>query len=151
MDYTDRADTLGTSEFFKPKTGNYMVTFLGEGKPVTGTFNKGEPNERTVSQLEFRIKIEGQDYTWTVTEAKAFNSLYGQIVLLGRYHGSLEGVAIHMTVQGDGKKRVYMIQEATDLVAKAEEARKSKTKAPKEETPQEGDSSIDNIFKKHEE
>jgi len=145
MDYTDRADNLGTREFFKPKTGNYIVTFLGEGKPTMGTFNKGEPNERTVPQLEFRIKIDGQEYTWTVTEAKAFNSLYGQIILLGRYHGSLEGKTIHMTVQGDGKKRVYMIQEATELVAKAGEDRKNKTEQPKE-TPQEGGSAIDKFF-----
>jgi len=165
MDYGNRADTLGTSDFFKPETGNYILTFLGEGKPRMGTFNKGEPNERTVAQLEFPVKVDNQEYTWTVTEAKAFNSLYGQIMLLGRFHGSLEGKAIHMTVQGDGKKRVYMIQEATDLVKKAEDARKAKLEAQKsqpapepekpadppaekKEAPAEGSSAIDEIFAK---
>ena len=89
-------------------------------------------------------------------------------MLLGRYNGSLEGKAIHMTVQGDGKKRVYMIQEATDLVAKAEEERKAKleaqkatpvpetppaepqaqSKTPEGDPPSEGGSAVDKIFAK---
>jgi hypothetical protein len=131
MDYGNKAEQLGTSDFWRPETGNYVVTFLSEGVERMSTIYKDTPHEKTIPQVEFKIKINGNEYTWSITEAKAHTSLYGQVMLLGRYHGTLEGKAIHLIVQGDGKKRVYMIQEATELVKKAEEERKAKLEAQK--------------------
>ena len=109
------AGDLGTSVFWKPETGVHKVKFLDDGTPkIYKDKNTGEENEQT----NFKALVNGEEKEWTVTKARTVNSLYGQIALIGRYHGSLVGKEITLLVKFDQKnnKREYTVQEALPLI-----------------------------------
>ncbi len=112
-DWNQEAENLGGS-FWKPNSGTHKVKFLDNGTDTIYTNPKG--NE--TPQKEFKIETDGEEKIWTVTKAKTVNSLWGQIVLVGRYHGTLENKEITLLVKYDeaNNKREYTIQEALPLM-----------------------------------
>ena len=125
-DWNKEAEQLGTSHFWKPETGQYRVKFLDEGKPSVYEDRK---SGKIAEQINFRVEVDGQEKEWTVTKARTINSLYGQIALLGRYHGGLTDKTITLLVKFDRKnnKREYTVQEALPLIDEWNKQQEEKT------------------------
>jgi hypothetical protein len=141
-DWNKETEQLGSSNFWKPDTGSHKVLFLDNGRPSQYRDAQG----RVTDQVNFKIEVDEDEKIWTVTKAKTVNSLYGQIALLGRYHGSLEGKTITLLVKFDrpNNKREYTVKEALPLI----EEWNTKSSKNKKESP-DGDSVIDEIFGKY--
>ena len=118
------------------------MQFLDNGNPT----QYRDPQGRVTDQLNFKISVDGEQKLWTMTKAKTVNSLYGQIVLLGNYHGSLEGKEITLLVKFDrqNNKREYTVQEALPLIDEWNTEKKN----GKAKNKDSGDksSSIDEVF-----
>jgi hypothetical protein len=148
-DWNKEAEQLGSSNFWKPQTGQYTVKFLDDGTPST---YEDKNSGRVTEQLNFKVEIDGEEKEWTVTKARTVNSLYGQIALLGRYHGSLVEKTITLLVKFDqqNNKREYTVQEALDLITEYNQQRepKKQAKTKKEEPtgPPSVSSRLDRIF-----
>ena len=114
-----------------------------------GTSSKYEDKNsgRITEQLNFKVEVEGKEKVWTVTKARTVNSLYGQIALLGSYHGNLAGNEFTLLVKYDrpNNKREYTVQEALPFI---EEWNKQGQKTEiKEEEPQASpQTSLDEIY-----
>ena len=138
-DWKKEAELLGSTNFWKPQTGQYSVKFLNDGTPST---YEDKNSGKVTEQLNFKIEIEDEKKEWTMTKARTVNSLYGQIALLGRYHGSLVGKTITLLVKFDqqNNKREYTVQEALDLITEYNEKKvpkgfsKTKTGEPEGST-----------------
>ena len=142
-DWNQEAEAIGSSDFWKPDTGQYKVKFLDNGTP---TEYEGKP------QMEFKVEVNGEGKLWTITKAKTVNSLWGQLVLVARYHGTLENKEITLFVKFDqaNNKREYTIQEALPLIDEWNKQQEQKKNQPKEAAPQAGaaPSLLDEIFQK---
>ena len=114
-DWNKEAEQLGSSNFWKPETGQYKVKFLDDGTPST---YEDKNSGRVTEQLNFKVEVNDEEKLWTVTKARTVNSLYGQITLLGRYHGNLSSKEFTLFVKYDrpNNKREYTIQEALLLI-----------------------------------
>jgi len=147
-DWKKEAEQLGSSNFWKPQTGQYKVKFLDDGTPST---YEDKNSGRVTEQLNFKVEIDGEEKEWTVTKARTVNSLYGQIALLGRYHGSLVEKTITLLVKFDqqNNKREYTVQEALDLITEYNQQRKPKRGNEIKEEPRGSpstNSKLDEIF-----
>jgi len=91
------------------------VKFLDDGTPST---YEDKHFRRVTEQPNFKVEVDGEEKLFTVTKARAVNSLYGQITFLGRYHGSLSGKQFILLVKYDrpNNKREYTIQEGLLLI-----------------------------------
>ncbi len=127
-DWEKEAGKIGSSNFWKPETGTHKVKFLDDGTP---TVYKGS-DKRETEQLTFKVLVNGEPKDWSVTKAMTVNSLYGQIALLGRFHGSLAGKEMTLLVKFDQKndKREYTVQEALPLIDEHNKRMKAKQRAP---------------------
>jgi hypothetical protein len=114
-DWNKEAEQIGSSNFWKPETGQYKLKFLNDGQPTTF---EDKRSGRITEQVDFAAEVEGQEKIWTVTRARKVNSLYGQLVLLGRRHGAISGKELTLFVKFDksNNKREYTIQEALGLI-----------------------------------
>ena len=124
-DWNEETEQLGSGNFWKPETGNHKVRFLDDGRPS----HYRDPQGRVTDQINFKIKVNGEEKIWTVTKARTVNSLYGQIVLMGKFHGNLEGKEITLLVKFDhfNNKREYTVQEALPLIAEWSKQKKGET------------------------
>lgn len=148
-DWNKEAEQLGSTNFWKPQTGQHRVKFLDDGTPAT---YEDKNSGRITEQLNFRVEIEGEEKDWTVTKARTVNSLYGQIALLGRYHGSLVGKTITLLVKFDqqNNKREYTVQEALELITEYNQQKvpKKQIETKTEEPNGSPETTLDDIFKK---
>ena len=143
-DWNKETEILGSTNFWKPETGSHEVQFLDNGNPSQYRDSQG----RVTDQMNFKISVDGEQKLWTMTKAKTVNSLYGQIVLLGKYHGSLEGKQITLLVKYDrqNNKREYTVQEALTLID--EWNTQKKTGKSKNKNLGDKSSTIDDVFSK---
>jgi len=148
-DWNKEAELLGSTNFWKPQTGQYSVKFLNDGTPST---YEDKNSGKVTGQLNFKIEIEDELKEWTVTKARTVNSLYGQIALLGRYHGSLVGKTITLLVKFDqqNNKREYTVQEALNLITEYNEKKVSKKMSKTKAGESEGSTvtTLDTAFKR---
>ena len=148
-DWNKEADLLGSTNFWKPQTGQYSVKFLNDGTPST---YEDKNSGKVTEQLNFKIEIKDELEEWTVTKARTVNSLYGQIALLGRYHGSLVGKTITLLVKFDqqNNKREYTVQEALNLITEYNEKKVSKKMSKTKAGESEGSTvtTLDTAFKR---
>ena len=144
-DWNKETELLGSSNFWKPETGSHIVLFLDNGRPSQYRDAQG----RVTDQVNFKIKVGGDEKVWTVTKARTVNSLFGQIALIGNYHGTMEGKEITLLVKFDqlNNKREYTVQEALPLI-EGWNKQQEKNKTGRKGSPQENSTSkIDEILK----
>jgi len=108
--------------WWTPQPGQYKVTFLEDFEPYTVTMQDGSTSER----IRARIKVDGKEYMWGMRKAKTVNSLYGQIVELGKAWGSLKDTTVTVIVtfrniQGR-QARIWTIVEAQAVIAKMQQS-----------------------------
>ena len=87
-----------------------------------------------------------------MTKARTVNSLYRQIALLGKYHGSLVGKTITLLVKFDqqNNKREYTVQEALELITEYNQQNvpKKQTEAKAEGPNGSPEMTLDTTFKR---
>jgi len=111
-----QANELEQREWFKPKPGKHKITILSNGEEYTTTWE-----DKEIKKVRFDIENEGKKYSWGVSKGMTENSLYGQIALIGKASGNLEGKDITLVVKGTGKEVSYTVLEALPLMQIKEE------------------------------
>jgi len=101
----------GTSNYWKPESGQHKVKFLDEGQEHIFEW-EGEK----IPKVLFKVRVNDKEIYWDVTKGKTPNSLYGQIVLIGSKLKTLQFQEIHLVVKGQGKDTDYTILEALPLI-----------------------------------
>lgn len=112
--WTEELETvneMGSKNWFKPESQvTYQVVFQDEGGPE----NKKEFDERTITQVDFKVKVTGGgsvgvDHTWTITKGGP-DSLFGQLTKIFEGLGKSTGANVEVTAVGDGKSRRYLVR-----------------------------------------
>ena len=119
MDYNKLCDDLEShqNEWFKPTAGTYKCLIVEEPKSVTKTFHQGTDKEETRNMLSIKMEVEGKGLVqWDVGVTKGFSSAYGQLVLLGKKHGTLCGAPFTLMVKRSNDKNDYTIIESLPLM-----------------------------------
>lgn len=97
-----------SSQFWKPKVGQYKVRALTELED-TKAFEK-EGKEPT-PQVKIDLLIGEDKFTWTIAKGKSPAGAYGQLCKLGSKKGQLKGLDFMIVVTSDKKKNTYTIVE----------------------------------------
>lgn len=113
-DWDEKADRIGSSDWFTPKTGTQKIRFLDEGDDQEREYeDDGETDVREV--CVFRIKCGGDEMKWSVTKGTTDSSLWGQLVKVAQDRGGLEGETVTLIRNGTGSDTQYTVQEAANL------------------------------------
>lgn len=116
--------------YFKPEEGVHTIVFLEDLKePVEKTISI-DGKDKKIFQSDVLIEFNKERKVWSITKAETHNSLWGQLLLIGKHKGSLVGESVTIMVKGQGKSRDYTITEAVKLrqqQAKLAEWKKSST------------------------
>jgi len=123
MDWNKEVENLRTGsdlpEFLKLKAGQHKVEFQNDGIERTQVWE-----EKEIPKVDFKVRVNGQEFTWSVTKGITVNSLYGQIALVAKNNTSLIGKTVTVIVKGSGKETSYTILEALALMEQEEKNRK---------------------------
>ena len=96
-----------SSEFWKPKPGQYRIRALGELEP-TKPFQKKDASGKVTEeheQVELSILLDDKQYKWTMGKGKTPASTYGQLVQLAKaYNNTLKNVDFMVVVVTDKNK-----------------------------------------------
>lgn len=131
IDWQHEAESLKTNNgqedkpWFNPQPGSHKIKIVEEGNE----FNTEFEGTKFV-KIRLGIEVNGKQYNWSLTKGRldsdgklirtTENSLFGQIALIGKDKGTLQGQIINLIVKGSGKQRDYTIQEALSLMNKKE-------------------------------
>ena len=134
MDYNEEFNGLNQGgEFWKPELGVHKVTIVSEPTKTEYVASDGTKTP----QIQMDIKVgEGEkkeEHKWTVTVGKTSQSLYGQLMALGKYVGQLNGQEITLVVNevkaNDGKMRKnYSVPEAITALKQLESQKPTEEK-----------------------
>ena len=114
MNYEEETNKLNTgANVFKPEAGKYQIVILGE--PEETEYVNEESGERT-PQIRMGIEVNGEQKNWYVSRGKTYNSVFGQLMLIGKSKGKLNGEKITLLVKRSNKKNEYTIVEALNLM-----------------------------------
>lgn len=120
MDYEKAMSELDQgSTAWKPGLGIHTVTVLGEPEP---TEYKDDDTGKVTPQLKFMVEVNSQQLEWYVGKGKTSESLYGQLMVLGKANGKLTGEVFTLIVKtagsGEGIRKSYTIPEAVKIMQK---------------------------------
>ena len=120
IDWNKEVERLAVSrEFLNLESGIHEVLFMDNGEEREVVFDG-----KSRKKVFFRVRYGGEEKTFTVTKGDTLASLFGQLSLIGRYHGTLEGRKITILVKGEGKNKDYTISEALGLAKQEIEQRR---------------------------
>ena len=118
IDYASEAQQLVDREernWWVPSQGQHVIQILSEGDQFSGTDFQGNP----VQKVRYKIKVNNQDFDWSITKSKTKTGLWGQLVLLIRSRNNQVNATIfNLVVKGEKKARQYTILEALPLLPK---------------------------------
>ena len=115
MDYEKQVNDLKTfSGSFKPEAGKYQIVILAEPEETEYVDSEG----KKTPQIKLGIEVNKEKKDWYMGVGKTFNSLYGQLMLIGKEKGTLTGEVITLLVKRSNNKNEYTILEAVDLINK---------------------------------
>jgi hypothetical protein len=103
------------TDFLRLEAGEHKVMFLDEGKPCVVEYEGKE-----MEKVFFRVRYEGQEYTWSITKGSTINGLWGQICTCGAYGGGLTGKTLTILVKGSGRNKDYTVMEALSYQSEIE-------------------------------
>lgn len=112
IDYKSEVERLDkfvpgeSSQFWKPKAGQYKVRALTELEESTPFKKEGEPDK---PQVKIELLIGEEKFTWTMAKGISPASAYGQLCKLGQIKGKLKDVDFMIVVTNDKKKNTYTI------------------------------------------
>ena len=116
MDYASEFEKMQDKvDWFKPTTGMHKVKIVEIGKDYETEFTDRNTGEVTKQQKKlFIIEHDGKAKNWGITKSLSKASLYGQLMLVGKEKGKLEGQTITVFVKNNGVRNEYTIAEAYD-------------------------------------
>jgi len=132
MNYEKECDKLGTTNAMSLGTGKYKLLLMSEPEECE---YKDEVAGKIVPQIKLSVRVddEAEEKTWYIGKSVTTRGAYGQLMLIGRFHGQLKGqslnLSINETIQGGKKTKSYIIDEALPLIQKMEKAAKEKAAA----------------------
>lgn len=118
MDYQDELKKLseGSSDFWKPKPGQFKVKALSEIEEAEPFVKKvknettGEEREESTPQYRLRIAVGEEEKIWTFGKGKTPASTFGQLVeLAAKNNNQLSSVDFSVVVKSNGNKNDYTI------------------------------------------
>jgi hypothetical protein len=95
-----------SSQFWKPKAGQYKVRALTELVEAEPFKKEGEADK---PQVKIELLIGEDKFTWTMAIGVSPASAYGQLCKLGQSKGKLKDVDFMIVVTNDKKKNTYTI------------------------------------------
>lgn len=95
-----------SSQFWKPKAGQYKVRALSELVEAAPFKKEGEADK---PQVKIELLIGEDKFTWTMAIGASPASAYGQLCKLGQAQGKLTGLDFMIVVTNDKKKNTYTI------------------------------------------
>lgn len=127
MDYGQEFEKMKESSeglIFKPELGVNKVQIVSEGEE---TFFEDMDGTKT-PQIKFKVVYKKEEKDWYVGIGKTTESLYGQLMALGKYKGKLEGETITLmankTKRGEKEVNSYTVVEAVEILPKLEHRKK---------------------------
>ena len=123
MNYAEEAEQLkDAGNWFKPEEGKQILVILEDltalvKKPFT---DKETGVVKELEQSELIIEHKKERKTWSITKSAGKNSLWGQLIRLGKAKGKLSGQTITLLMKGKGRSKDYTIVEALQLDEKVE-------------------------------
>lgn len=124
MDWETEAKKLrqtGERNWFKPKTGQQKVKFLSNGEEYEYEYEDDKGIKKLIQKVRFDIMTNEVKMDWGIPKGMTENSLYGQLVLIGKNKGTLIDQEITLVVKGSGKEVSYTVLEALPLMQVKEE------------------------------
>jgi len=112
-----KSEDFEKKEWFKPSEGINKIKLLSEMSEQYITLFK----EKEIPKVRFDIEFGKKQYVWSVTVGQTENSLYGQLVKLGKKLGSLVNAEITLVVKGKDKSTTYTILELLDEKEKSKQ------------------------------
>lgn len=122
MDYQKEYEEQKKQEnttWWQPDVGNYKVKLMSEIGEAYTTKNYPDRPQHNVN-----IEVDGNPYTFSMGKS-GVTGVYGQLIVLGKAEGKLEGLEVSILVKKDKDgKREYTITESIEALQKlkAEEA-----------------------------
>jgi len=123
MDYEKEVGKLDqASDIWKPGVGMHKVLILAE--PIETEYRDEEKGTVT-PQIKLTVLVDKEPKTWFMGKGVTTQSVYGQLMHIGKAKGKLSEEAITVVVnsvkQKDGKvKNTYMILEAVEIIKASE-------------------------------
>lgn len=107
----EKDDLREASEFERREplrlgAGAHEVMVIKEGREITTTFE-----DKEIEKVVFDVDYDGKTYAWFVTKGSTTDSLFGQMVKVGKLHGGLAGKKLKIMVAGQGKNKRYQLME----------------------------------------
>jgi len=119
MDYEKEVGKLNEGvNVWKPSTGVHDVFVMAEPEE---TVYKDEESGKETPQIKLKVRIKNEEKDWYVGKGITTRSLYGQLMVIGRHHGKLEGQNLTLNVieirsKDGGMQKSYTITEALRII-----------------------------------
>ncbi len=123
INYKEEVQKLQESEnrdWFKPTTGSYKLTIKEEPEEIEKVFDPEKPQEIT-KQVRLNLDVGGENKTWDVGKGQTWNSVWGQLAVLGEKFGTLKGQTVTLNVTRAKGKNQYQVTEALDIIKALQE------------------------------
>lgn len=127
INYQEEVTKLQTQKeinWFKPEAGQYNILVTAEPERIQKTFEKKVNNEtinEEVEQLRLNIEVDKKPFVWDIGVGQTTNSIYGQLMLLGKAKGKLMEEHLNLLVKRSNNKNDYTIMEALPYMKVKEE------------------------------
>ena len=128
INYDDKAEQLGVRgdliPFIKFVKGKTVVTVVNE-EVITKIPYREKDKEGAVPKefLRLIVQKDKDKMCWDLEQSRGFDSVYGQVVLVGKSKGKLVGQKLTVNAIGEGMNRRYLVEEAQNLMPKTENVR----------------------------
>jgi len=105
------------STVWKPTTGVHDVLIMEEPEECEYTGDDG----KVTPQIKLKVRVKDEELTWYITKGQTAQSVYGQLMYIGKRQGKLKGenltLNVNETTKKDGKKqKSYSITEALRII-----------------------------------
>jgi len=123
MNYEEEAGKLNQgSATFKPTVGVHKIILMAEPQPDEYIDNE---TGKITPQIKLKVRIGDEELDWFVGVGKTTQSVYGQLMVLGKAKGKLQGetitLVVNKTKNKNGEERnAYTITESVEAMKEAE-------------------------------
>jgi hypothetical protein len=124
MKYETEADNVQKGgDWIKLGVGVHKLTFLEEIPDPVKTKRTINGQEKEIEQCDVLVDYQGQRKKWSLTKGSTAKSVWGQLMILGKHHKTLTGVAIDVIIKtakdknGEDKKD-YTVLQCAELLQK---------------------------------
>lgn len=124
MEYAKEADKVEQGgDWVKLGVGIHKLTFLEEIPEPVKTKKVINGKEKENEQCDVLVDYQGQRKKWSLTKGTTLKSLWGQLMVFGKYHKSLVGKTVDVVIKQakdkNGEERKdYTVLQVAELLQK---------------------------------